>query len=275
MRYVIYTLLCLASLFTGAIPYASAQNAGFISSNPSGTISCDTTGNCGALTFTAYTGGTDSSMFENYCITTTPLTNPTPADVNGQNGGPCANYTGFNSSAMSNCNQNWQDPCTIDMTDGGLPAGTYTVYVYVYYAYCPTSDINSASNGCTVGSGGVGYTTVQNSAFTGYIAPPGGPSTTYTWSATPWGTCTNGTQTRTLSCSSSSFTTVANSYCSSSTEPATSQSCGSSTPPPTSTGPACTDPSCTAVNTGPGVTLPNCTPDASKDVFCIVVPTKQ
>ncbi len=51
------------------------------------------------------------------------------------------------------------------------------------------------------------------------------PTYTGTWSAGSWGTCTGGTQTRTVTCS--------NTNCDPSTKPAESQACG--TPPPTGT----------------------------------------
>jgi hypothetical protein len=52
-------------------------------------------------------------------------------------------------------------------------------------------------------------------------------SMTYSWVSGSWGTCTNGTQTRTVVCKNSNNVTVANSYCNSGTKPSTSQSCTS------------------------------------------------
>lgn len=269
MRSFIYSLLALMCLAATCLPPAYAQTA-FTTSDPSGTVTCNTSGNCTSITFTPVSDS-NSYMFQYFCLTTTPISPVTANTVLGFNGGPCASLTGFNSSMFGTCNQGWNDTCAIDVTSGGLGAGTYTVYAYIYYTYCPTADLSNG--GCSVGNDGAeGYQEVQTVALTGTV-PSSTPSVPYTWTPGAWGTCSSaGTQTRTVSCEDGSGNVVSSSYCTAS-EPATSQPCTpSSTSPQT---PSCTDPSCTAVNSGPGVTMPNCTPDPSKGKFCIVVPTKQ
>jgi hypothetical protein len=69
------------------------------------------------------------------------------------------------------------------------------------------------------------------------------PAPTYSWISSAWSTCSKtcgtGTQTRSVSCRSSSGTTVTDGYCSASTKPAASQNCNtqactaSDTTPPT------------------------------------------
>lgn len=70
---------------------------------------------------------------------------------------------------------------------------------------------------CTVASGICSFTTTHLSSFdTGQ---------TYSWNSSSWGTCTSGTQTRTVTCLNGSSQTVADSFCTA-TKPSTSQSCG-------------------------------------------------
>ena len=269
MRSLLYSLIALVGLACGALPAAYAQTA-YASSDSSGTVTCSSSGTCNSITFTPMTG-TDSYLFESaYCFTTTPLSSPTVGTVAGSNGGPCASYTDFNSSYLGAFSQTWGGSFTINVTSGGEPVGTYTVYLYIDYSYCPTADLSGGA--CSVGNGGTGYEAVQSMTLSATVGAP--TTSNDTWVTGSWGTCSSsGTQTRSVTCQDSSGNIVSNSNCTA-TEPATTQSCTPTTSV-NSQDPTCTDPTCTAVNSGPGVTLPNCVPDPSQGKFCVVVPTKQ
>ena len=220
MRSLVYSLIAALCLTAGLVPLAHAQTA-FSSSDPSGTVSCSPSGTCTSITFTPIPSS-DSYIFQNVCLSTTPISPVDASTVNGYNGGPCASYTGFNSTQFGACVQNWGGSCTLNVSSGGLAAGTYTVYIYIYYTYCPTADI--VQGGCTVGSGGTGYPAVQTVTASGTIGS-NNPPTNDSWVPGSWGTCSSsGTQTRSVTCQDSSGNIVSNSNCTS-TEPATTQSC--------------------------------------------------
>lgn len=263
LLYIFATLI----LSLGFSLQARAQT-GFISSDPSGSITCDSSGNCGSITFTPASDGY-SYIFQNYCLSTTPVSPVSPTVINGDAGGPCASYTGFNSTMIgASCVENWGGSCTLNISSGGLPAGTYTVYTYIYYTYCPSTEV--VSGACTstaTGSTAAGLPATETFTLSGTVASSGGTTTTYSWITGPWSTCSGGTQTRSVTCESSSGLVASSTSDCAGTEPATTQSCTVS-----STDPTCTSASCEAINQGPGVTLPNCTPDPSKGIFCIVVP---
>lgn len=133
---LLMTALVGLMLFSIAQASQLAAPQGYVSSDPSGTVTCDASGKCGQIYLTP---STDSYS---YLYQATCLTTQAPSTLNTTDFFNC-DWGAFNPSfdACDLGQGTWGSACPLTVLETGLSPGTYSINLLIDYLACPPGDM--------------------------------------------------------------------------------------------------------------------------------------